>query len=138
MNGEVLVLIAVGLMVLFCTVIGSIAYLYYFRLWFRLHVAQCSLSLTTIMGMTFRKVSPQIVVNSYIDLHKAGIPVSIELLEAQYREGTRIRKVAQAMVSASRDGQSIDFEEACALDRAGKDVLKEIATVADLASGARE
>ncbi|MFP6584657.1 MAG: flotillin-like FloA family protein [Candidatus Hydrogenedentota bacterium] len=135
MSGELLALIAVGMLVLSGIVTGSVIYLYYFRLWFRSHVAQCSLSLPTIMGMTLRKVSPQIIVNSYIDLHKAGIPVSIELLEDHYRGGARVRRVAQAMVVASRQGQSVDFEEACALDLAGKDVMKEIGTVVDFAAG---
>lgn len=129
MTGQALTMIGLGVVVTILTVTGCIVYLYYFRLWFRTHIAQCSLGLFTIIGMTFRKVSPQIIVNSYIDLCKVGIFVSVPDLEEAYRNGVHVRRVAQAMVAASKQDRDVSFEEACAIDLDGRDVMKEIGTV---------
>ena len=134
MSGQILTLLALGAVVTVLTIGGSIIYLYYFRLWFRTHIAQCSLGLLQIMGMTFRKVSPQIIVNSYIDLCKAGIFVGIPELENAYRKGVKVRRVAQAVVASKKQGRETTFEEACAIDLDGRDVMKEIGTVVDFKS----
>ena len=134
MSGQIVTLLALGAVVTLLTIGGSIIYLYYFRLWFRTHVAQCSLGLMQIMGMTFRKVSPQIIVNSYIDLCKAGIFVDVPELENAYRNGAHVRRVAQAMVAAKKQGREVGFDDACAIDLDGRDVMKEIGTVVDFKS----
>lgn len=136
MTGEMLLLLFVGLLVTAISILSCVVYLYYFRLWFRTHIAQCSLGLFTIIGMTFRKVNPQVIVNSYIDLYKAGIPVEVELLEAHTRAGGNSRRVAQALVAASKNGNETAFDDACSIDLAGGDVMKEIGTMVDFASAA--
>ena len=138
MSGQMLTMIALGAVVTVLTVVGCVVYLYYFRLWFRTHIAQCSLGLFTIIGMSFRKVSPQIIVNSYIDLCKAGIFVSVPDLENAYRSGVKVRRVAQAMSAASKQGRGVIFEEACAIDLDGRDVMQEIGTVVEFKSIANE
>ena len=102
MTGEMLLLIAVGFVVLAGIIVGTVIYLYFFRLWFRTHIAQCSLPLWTIFGMFLRGGNPQVLVNSYIDLHKSGMKVTVEELEGLAKDGGNVRKVAQAMVAAKR------------------------------------
>ena len=126
MNGEMIVLVLVGILLVAGLGIGCVVYLYFFRLWFRTNVAQCPLSLGTIFGLFFRKTSPQIIVNSYIDLHKAGMHVSVEELEAHYKDGGNVRLVAQAMVAAKKNGNEVNFENAKAIDLEGKNVMQEI------------
>ena len=138
MSGNMAILIGMGALVVFLTIAGCIVYLYYFRLWFRTHIAQCSLGLMTILGMTLRRVSPQIIVNSYIDLHKAGMRVPVPELEDAYRRGVKVRRVAQAMVAAKRQNREVSFEEACAIDLDGRDVMKEIGTVVEFKATANQ
>ena len=133
MSNEMAALIVVGIKVLLGVAVGSVVYLYFFRLWFRLHVAQCTLPLSMIFGLFFRRVSPQIIVNSYIDLHKAGLNVSVEELESHYQSGGNVRLVARALVSAAKNGAEVNFELARSLDLQGKDVMKEIGSGGALA-----
>lgn len=126
MTGDMIVLLLVTALVVAGTGVGSIIYLYFFRLWFRTHVAQCSLPLMTIFGLFFRKTSPQIIVNSYINLHKAGMHVNVEELETHYKAGGNVRLIAQAMVAAKRNGNEVDFENARTIDLEGKNVMQEI------------
>jgi uncharacterized protein YqfA (UPF0365 family) len=126
MRGDMIVLVVVSAFVVIGCGIGCVIYLYFFRLWFRTHVAQCSLPLMTIFRLFFRKTSPQIIVNSYIDLHKAGMMVSVEELEAHFKDGGNVRLVAQAMVAAKRLGNEVGFESARMIDLTGKNVMQEI------------
>ncbi|MFP6596282.1 MAG: flotillin-like FloA family protein [Candidatus Hydrogenedentota bacterium] len=136
MSGEIVGLIFVGLSIMAGLGVGCVIYLYFFRLWFRTHVAQCSLPLMTIFGLFFRRVSPQIVVNSYIDLHKAGMMVRVDELETLSKDGGHVREVARAMVAAKKHGHEVGFEEARSIDLAGKDVMREIGSGAELSTAA--
>lgn len=138
MSGELIALVLVGMAVLAGVMTGSVIYLYFFRLWFRTHIAQCSLPLPTIFGMFFRRVSPQIVVNSYIDLHKSGMKVTVEELETHFKDGGNVRLVVRALVSAKKNGIEVDFSTVRRLDLAGKDVMKEIGVGAELAAATTE
>lgn len=129
-----MVLIPLGMLVFVGILAGCVVYLYFFRLLFKSHAAQCPIPLQTIFGLFFRRVSPQMIINSYIDLHKAGLEVSVEELEARFKEGINVRLVARAVASAQRDGHTVDFAGACEMDLAGKDVMKEIGIGAEMNS----
>ena len=81
---ELFVLIVIGLLVALILMVGSVIYLYFFRLWFRTHVAQCSVPLKTIFALFFRKASPHKIINAYIRAHKAGISLALDKLEVHY------------------------------------------------------
>ena len=136
MSGSMVGLVVLGFLVLLGVLVGCVMYLYFGRLLFRSHVAQCSIPLRTIFGLFFRRVSPQIIVNSYIDLHKAGIAVTVEELEAHYKVRGNVRLVAGAMVAAKRDGHEVDFAQACTIDSSGGDVMKELSSGAELDAAA--
>lgn len=138
MSGEIATLGLLGIFVFTGLLTGSAIYFYFFRLWFSTHIAQCSLPLSTIFGMFFRRVSPQVVVNSYVNLHKAGLEVTVEELEAHFKDGGNVRLVSRAVVAAKKNGVPVDFSVARKLDLAGKDVMEEIGAGAELASVAHQ
>jgi uncharacterized protein YqfA (UPF0365 family) len=54
---------------------------------------------------------------------KAGIEISINKLEAHYLAGGNVDRVVNALIAAQRAGIPLGFEQSCAIDLAGRDVL---------------
>jgi uncharacterized protein YqfA (UPF0365 family) len=117
---ELVVLIGIGMIVAFTLFIGTVIYLYFFRLWFRSHIAQCSVSLGTIFAMFLRRGNPQLVINAYISAHKSGILLALDALEAHYKNKGDVKGVVQALIDAQTSGREVSFEELCQQDLQGK------------------
>ena len=57
---------------------------------------------------------------------KAGLKLSINKLEAHYLAGGNVDRVVNALIAAQRAGIPLDFEQSCAIDLAGRDVLNAV------------
>ncbi|MFP6669959.1 MAG: flotillin-like protein FloA [Pirellulaceae bacterium] len=105
----------------------------YFRLWIQCWLTQARIGIFDLIGMTFRKVDPRIIVRSKIMAVKAGIyddsGVTCSALEAHYLSGGNVPLVIRAMVAA-RKAKTIEltFREASAIDLAGRDILESVQT----------
>ena len=69
-----------------------------------------------------------ICVNALIVAHKAGMPFTIDDLQAHHFAGGNIRSVVTAMIEAARARIKLDFDAARAIDLAGRDILEAIHT----------
>ncbi|MCM8801131.1 MAG: flotillin-like protein FloA [Candidatus Omnitrophica bacterium] len=103
-------------------------YLIPVRLWITAVAAGVHISIISLVGMRLRKVSPHIIINSLIMLHKAGLSVNTDRLEAHYLAGGNVIRVVQALISADKANLNLTFERACAIDLAGRDVLDAVKT----------
>ena len=103
-----------------------IAYLYFGRLWMSSHINQTPVPLGQILGIAMRGSKAHIVVNNYIKARKAGVEVTLEEIEAHQQAHGDVSQVVRALISAKRDGRDVSFQEACAIDLKGEDVLKTI------------
>lgn len=105
----------------------------FFRLWIQCWLTQARIGIFDLLGMTFRKVDPRIIVRSKIMAVKAGIyddsGVTSSALEAHYLSGGNVPLVIRAMVAA-RKAKTIEltFREASAIDLAGRDILESVQT----------
>ncbi len=63
-----------------------------------------------------------------IMLHKAGLSVNTDRLEAHYLAGGDVIRVVKALISADKANLDLKFERACAIDLAGRDVLDAVKT----------
>ena len=90
------------------------------------YINQTPISLGQIIRISMRGSKAHIVVNNYIKARKAGVHVTLEEVETHHKTGGDIPQVIRALISAKRDGREVPFQEACALDLQGKDVLKTI------------
>ena len=111
-----------------------------FNLWLQSIFSNAKVSLMQIVLMRIRKVNPTVIVQNRITAKKAGIEVSADLLEAHYMAGGRVARVVTALISAHKAGIKLDFNRACAIDLAGRDVLDAVDTsvnpkVIDVPSG---
>ena len=110
---DIVVMVVLGISIACVLLVGSVIYLYFFRLWFRTHIAQCSVPLLTIFKMFFRGGNPQVVIGAYIIAHKAGAQLSLEELEAQYKKKVNVKAVVLALIEADKQGESVTFETLC-------------------------
>lgn len=108
-----------------------IALILFFRfiplgLWITAVFSGVKVGIANLVGMTIRRVRPILIVNPMIKATKAGIPLSIDKLEAHYLAGGNVDKVVDALIAAQRANISLEFEQAAAIDLAGRDVLEAV------------
>ncbi len=97
-------------------------------LWWQAFTSDTPVSLLQIIFMRFRKVNPQMIVTARITAKKAGIDIATDKLEAHYMAGGRVGRVVNALVAANKAKIALDFDRACAIDLAGRDVREAVNT----------
>lgn len=101
----------------------------FINLWFQALVSGTPISLINIVGMSLRKIPPRIIVNAYINVHKAGIKeVSVADLETHFLAGGNIGNVVRAMIAAQKANIPLTWRQATAIDLAGRDILDAVRT----------
>ncbi len=81
-----------------------------------------------LIGMRFRKVDARTIVISRIRAVKADIPISTNQLEQHYLAGGRVPNVVSALIAAQKAKIELDYDTACAIDLAGRDILDAVNT----------
>ncbi len=115
-------------------IIGVLALLILFlwmvplRLWFIAILNGVHVSLVQLILMRWRRVPPEMIVNSMITATKAGIQLNRDQLEAHFLAGGHVKPVVSALISAEKANISLDFKAATAIDLAGRNVLEAIQT----------
>jgi len=98
------------------------------RLWIAALAAGVRISIFSLIGMRLRNVDPRIIVPGLIMLHKAGLSVESDGMEAHYLAGGDVIRVVKSLISADKANLNLKFERACAIDLAGRDVLDAVKT----------
>ena len=127
----------IGLILAVLTLIGFLIFAAvfagYFRLWIQSFLTNAGISIWDLLGMTFRKVDPRVIVRGKIMATQAGLSDDRELtskaLEAHYMAGGNVPLVIRALIAA-RKAKTIrlSFREATAIDLAGRNVLEAVQT----------
>lgn len=105
----------------------------YFRFWIQSVTTGAGIGILDLLGMTFRKVRPDIIVRCKIMAVQAGLGeesgITTRALEAHYLAGGRVPQVIRAMIAAHKAKMiDLDFRSATAIDLAGRDVLEAVQT----------
>ena len=124
--------VAVVIMVVIGLIIFAI-FARYFRLWIQSVTTGAGISIWDLLGMTFRKVNPAIIVRSKIMAVQAGLDestgITSKALEAHYLAGGNVPQVIRALIAANKAKTiQLTFQEATAIDLAGRDVLDSVQT----------
>lgn len=105
----------------------------YGKLWIQALTSGANVRMSELIGMGFRKVRPSVIVNAKImakqaqlDTSKDGI--STQRLEAHFLAGGDVMRVIKAIIAAHRARIDLDFDRACAIDLAGRDVMDAVKT----------
>lgn len=84
--------------------------------------------LIQLIGMTLRRVNAKTIVDGRIMAKKAGIDIDTPTLEAHYLAKGHVLNVVQALIAANKANIELNFNRACAIDLAGRDVLDAVRT----------
>lgn len=106
----------------------SVVVISYFRLWLRAWLSEASVGWLQLVGMSLRKVNTAIIVDSRIMAVKAGLNISTNELETHYLAGGNVVRVVQALIAANKANIELNFQQATAIDLAGRDVLDAVQT----------
>lgn len=111
--------------------IGFIIFIMLFQiigLWLSSLLSGVSINLFQLMFMRIRKVPPSTIVNAMVTSHKAGIKLTRDELEAHFLAGGNVPAVVSALISADKANIILGFQQAAAIDLAGRDVLEAVRT----------
>ncbi len=103
-------------------------------LWLQALMSSADVSMSSLVGMYFRQVRSQVIVNAKIMAAQAGLDIgrrdgiSTQRLEAHYLAEGNVMNVLNAIIAAHRAGIDLDFDRAAAIDLAGRDVLDAVRT----------
>jgi uncharacterized protein YqfA (UPF0365 family) len=128
-------LITVGILV-FAVMIGIVmlfVFTRYFRFWIQSVTTGAGIGIFDLLGMTFRKVNPTVIVRSKIMAVQAGLGeetgITSRALEAHYLAGGNVPLVIRAIIAAQKAKTiDLDFKLATAIDLAGRNVLDAVQT----------
>jgi len=108
--------------------IGLTVFLAFFKLWIRAYSSGAGVTFLELVGMWLRKVKAAAVVDSRIMAVKAGLNVSTREIETHYLAGGNIARVILALIAASKANISLTWQQATAIDLAGRDILDAVQT----------
>ena len=102
----------------------------YGQLWFQAYWSKARVTFMELLGMSLRKVNARTIVQARIMATQAGLgsDITCRRLEAHYLAGGDVPRVIRALIAAQRADLDLDFDRACAIDLAGRDVLDAVQT----------
>ncbi len=121
----------IGVIILITFVIVVLAY---GALWFQAYMSSARVSMWSLIGMSFRQVNARLIVQAKIMAVQAGLGneretgISTRRLEAHYLAGGNVMNVIKALIAAHRAQMHLTFDQAAAIDLAGRDVLDAVRT----------
>lgn len=95
-------------------------------LWVTAYFSGVKVSMLTLVGMRLRRVVPHEIVRPQIKATKAGLVLDINELEAHHLAGGNINTVIDALIAAGRANIELGFEQAAAIDLAGRNVFQAV------------
>jgi uncharacterized protein YqfA (UPF0365 family) len=106
----------------------------YGAIWFQAYMSNANIRILSLVAMSFRQVDARVIVQAKIMSMQAGIGseretgITTRRLEAHYLAGGSVPKVIRAIIAAHRADIPLDFDQAAAIDLAGRDVLDAVQT----------
>ncbi len=101
----------------------------YFNLYVQSLTTRAGIGLWEMVGMSFQKVNPSVIVRAKVQAVKAGIhDITTSGLVAHFLAGGDPVKVVVSLIAADRANIPLNFKTACGIDLAGRDVLDAVQT----------
>jgi uncharacterized protein YqfA (UPF0365 family) len=97
-------------------------------LWVRALFAEAPVRIRDLIGMKLRRVPPHQVVLTYVSAIKAGLDITTGMLEAHYLAGGSMQNVVRAMIAADKANIELKFQQAAAIDLAGRNIIDAVQT----------
>jgi uncharacterized protein YqfA (UPF0365 family) len=113
---------------------AAIAFAAYGKVWFQAYMSNADVSILSLIGMGFRQVNARLIVQAKIMAAQSGLDInrrtgiSTSRLEAHYLANGNVMNVLHAVIAAHRASIDLDFDQAAAIDLAGRNVLEAVQT----------
>lgn len=121
-----------ALVLLILALVMFFVFVTYFRYWIQSKTTGAGIGIFDLLGMTFRKVNPAVIVRSKIMAVQAGLDertgITSKALEAHYLARGNVPLVIRSMIAASKAKLDLDYKLATAIDLAGRNVLEAVQT----------
>jgi len=127
-------LVGGGVILIPFAIVIAIVLLFFFPIWFQAYMSSANVSLRSLVGMSFRRVNSRVIVQGKIMAMQARLGreresgITTKRLEAHYLAGGSVPKVITALIAAHRADIPLNFDQAAAIDLAGRDVLEAVQT----------
>lgn len=95
-------------------------------LWVTAYFSGVKVGIGTLIGMRLRRVAPHRIIQPLIKATKAGLTINIDELEAHFLAGGDVNMVIDALIAAQRANIELEFEQAAAIDLAGRNVFEAV------------
>lgn len=95
-------------------------------LWISALASGVKIGVGDLIGMRLRRVAPKKIVMAMIKGTKAGLSLNLNQVEAHLLAGGNIDNVVNALIAAERSNIELSFEQASAIDLAGRDVFEAV------------
>lgn len=103
-------------------------------LWIQAQTSNARIGFIELIAMRFRQVNPKLMVKAKVMATQAGLNIrkpdgiTTQRLEAHYLAGGDVIRVINSIIAGQRAGIDMDFDRACAIDLAGRDVVDAVQT----------
>lgn len=121
LEASILIFLVLGIILFFI-------FLYFVpvNLWITAVFSGVKVGLLELVFMRIRKVPPHLIVNNMITATKAGLILKMSDLETHYLAGGNVTSVIRALISADKANIALSFNQAAAIDLAGRDVFEAV------------
>jgi uncharacterized protein YqfA (UPF0365 family) len=129
--------LVVGALLVVGFIVGLVVLIFaagYGKLWFQAFWSGAQVSPWSLIRMHFCRVNAHVITRAKVMAFQAGLDIgrrngiSTERLEAHYLAGGNVMNVITAIIAAHRARIELDFDQAAAIDLAGRDVLDAVRT----------
>jgi len=114
--------IVIGFLLLILFVL-AILVIKFASLWIFSYTNNAGVGLFDMIGMTLRRVPPKLIVESRVELLRAGVDILVADLENHYLAGGRVPSVTTSTIKANRADLGLTFKQICDIDLAGRNIL---------------
>jgi len=121
----------VGIVIILLAIVALIVlgvFFYFIKVWVRALMSGARVPILSLVGMKLRHVPPLLIVDARIRLIKAGLNLATDPLEAHYLAGGDVINVVNGLIAADKASISLTFQQAAAINLAGRDVQEAVRT----------
>lgn len=133
-NFSGILILGIGAIIGLFLLVAAIAFAAYGKTWFQAYMSSADVRMIDLVAMGLMQVNSRVIVQAKIMAAQAGLDInrkngiSTQRLEAHYLAGGNVTNVILAIISAHRAMIALDFDQAAAIDLAGRDVLDAVRT----------
>jgi len=127
---DVSIVVVLGFLLSLIALMFVILIFSYGQIWFQAYWSKARVTFAELVGMSLRQVNARTIVQATIMATQAGLgrDITTRKLEAHYLAGGDVPRLIRALIAAHRADLDLDFDRACAIDLAGRDVLDAVQT----------